>query len=305
VQHQVALMDGSSARGAGTIAAAAATRRVARVLRSTSKGESKVRALRLLVAAMDLTTLEGRDTPEHVHRLALRARRPAPDDTSIGPCAAVCVYPSLVACARRALEGSSVRVASVATAFPAGQVPLALRLADVQFALDEGADEIDMVIDRGAWLAGNESRVFDEIAAVRERCAARTLKVIVESGELGSLDNVRRAGEIALAAGADFLKTSTGKVQPAATLPVTLVLAQAIADHQASTGRLAGFKAAGGIRAAKQAIGYLRVVEDVLGSSALAPHRFRIGASTLLHDVLLQLEKERIGHYPAESAIAR
>jgi deoxyribose-phosphate aldolase len=212
-------------------------------------------------------------------------------------CAAVCVYPKLVPVAKAALAGSRVLVASVATAFPSGLSPLDVKLADVRRAVELGADEIDMVIDRGAMLAGEHGAVFDEIAAVKEACGAAHLKVILETGELGSYDRVRKASQIAMLAGADFIKTSTGKIVPAATPPVTLVMLEAIRDFYYATGRRIGMKPAGGIRTAKQALHYLVMVKETLGDAWLTPDLFRFGASTLLNDVLMQLEKERTGAY--------
>jgi deoxyribose-phosphate aldolase len=209
----------------------------------------------------------------------------------------VCVYPSHVATAKARLAGSGVKVASVATAFPSGQAPLDVKLADVRAAVDAGADEVDMVIDRGAFLSGRYARVYDEIARVREACGEAHLKVILETGELGTYDNVRRASLLAIAAGADFVKTSTGKVQPAATLPVTLCMLEAIRDVHDATGRIVGMKPAGGIRTAKGAIQYLVLVHETLGTGWLTPDLFRFGASTLLNDLLMQLRKQRTGAY--------
>jgi deoxyribose-phosphate aldolase len=248
---------------------------------------------------MDLTTLEGKDTPGKVRALCNKALLPLDSDPSIGPCAAICVYPNLVPVAKRALAGSSVKVASVATSFPSGQSPLDVKLADTRRAVELGADEIDMVIDRGAMLGGDYAKVYDEIAATKEASGAAHLKVILETGELGSYDVVRRASEIAIAAGADFIKTSTGKIQPAATPPVTLVMLEAIRDHFYATGRKIGMKPAGGVRTAKQSLHYLVLVKETLGDAWLTPDLFRFGASALLNDVLMQLEKERTGAYQA------
>jgi len=273
-----------------------AERAAALAKRSIKKG-SKVAALRLAVAVMDLTTLEGADTPGKVEALCAKARRPDPADPAVPPAAAVCVYPALVATAKHALAGSGVRVASVATAFPSGQSSLQVRLADVADAVAAGVDEIDMVINRGAFLAGRHREVFDEIVAVKQACGAAHLKVILETGELGTYDNVRRASVLAMAAGADFIKTSTGKVEPAATLPVALVMLEAIRDFHERTGRMVGFKPAGGVRTAKQAIQHLILVNETLGPDWLTPERYRIGASSLLNDCLMQLAKERTGRY--------
>jgi deoxyribose-phosphate aldolase len=272
--------------------------------RSLKKG-AKVAGLKLAVRMMDLTTLEGKDTPGKVHSLCRKAVAPWAVDPSIGPVAAVCVYPNLVPVARQALAGSGVKVASVATAFPSGQVPLDLKLAEVRRAVELGADEIDMVIDRGAMLSGDHAKVFDEIAATKQECGAVLLKVILETGELGSYDLVRKASEMAMAAGGDFIKTSTGKVQPAATPPVTLVMLEAIRDHYAATGRRIGMKPAGGVRTAKQSLHYLVLVKETLGDAWLTPDLFRFGASALLHDILMQLEKERTGVYPASDDFSK
>jgi deoxyribose-phosphate aldolase len=271
--------------------------RAAALAKRSIKKEAKVAALRLAVAVMDLTTLEGADTPGKVEALCSKARRPDQADPTVPPVAAVCVYPALVATAKRALAGSRVKVASVATAFPSGQSSLAVRLADVSDAVDAGADEIDMVISRGAFLAGRYRDVFEEILIVKDACGPAHLKVILETGELGTYDNVRRASMLAMAAGADFIKTSTGKVQPAATLPVALVMLEAIRDFHDRTGRAVGFKPAGGVRTAKQAIQHLVLVNETLGPDWLTPDRYRIGASSLLNDCLMQLAKERTGRY--------
>ena len=233
-----------------------AEERAASLSKRSIKQESKVAALRLAVAVMDLTTLEGADTVGKVEALCSKARRPDPSDPEVPAVAAACVYPSLVATAKRALAGSGVKVASVATAFPSGQASLAVRLGDVADAVEAGADEIDMVINRGAFLAGRDQEVFEEIVLVKEACGGARLKVILETGELGTLDNVRRASVLAMAAGADFIKTSTGKIQPAATLPVSLVMMEAIRDFHRETGRAVGFKPAGGIRTSKLATGH-------------------------------------------------
>jgi deoxyribose-phosphate aldolase len=271
--------------------------RAADLAKRSIKRAAKVTALRLAVAVMDLTTLEGQDTPGKVEALCSKARRPDPADPKVPPVAAVCIYPPLVPVAKRALQGSTVRVASVATAFPSGQASLRARLADVADAVEAGADEVDMVINRGAFLSGRYREVFEEIVAVKEACGGAHLKVILETGELGTYDNVRRASVLAMAAGADFIKTSTGKIQPAATLPVTLVMLEAIRDFHDRTGRMVGMKPAGGIRTAKQAVQYLVLVNETLGPDWLTPERFRLGASTLLNDCLMQLAKERSGRY--------
>jgi deoxyribose-phosphate aldolase len=266
--------------------------------RSIKKG-AKVAGLMLAVRMMDLTTLEGKDTPGKVRQLCAKARAPLEREPLVGPCAAVCVYPNLVPVAKAALDGSGVKVASVATAFPSGQFPLEVKLADVRCAVESGADEIDMVIDRSSMLSGEYAKVFDEIAATKEACGRAHLKVILETGELGSFDLVRKASELAIAAGGDFIKTSTGKVQPAATPAVTLVMLEAIRDHFHATGRRIGMKPAGGVRTAKQSLHYLVLVKETLGDAWLTPDLFRFGASALLNDVLMQLEKEKSGVYQA------
>lgn len=279
-------------------AVAVEERAVALGKRSIKKA-AKVAGLKLAVTMMDLTTLEGKDTPGKVRQMCQKALRPLDSDETIGPCAAVCVYPNLVPVAKQTLRGSSVKVASVATAFPSGQSPLAVKLDDTRRAVELGADEIDMVIDRGAMLTGDYAKVFDEIAATKEACGQAHLKVILETGELGSYDTVRKASELAIAAGGDFIKTSTGKIQPAATPAVMLVMLEAIRDHYYATGRRIGMKPAGGVRNAKQALHYLVIVKETLGDAWLTPDLFRFGASALLNDVLMQLEKERTGNYQA------
>jgi deoxyribose-phosphate aldolase len=271
--------------------------RAASLAKRSIKREAKLWALDLAIRMIDLTTLEGKDTPGKIRALAGKARRPDPTDPSIPSVAALCVYPNMIATAREALEGSTVKVASVSTYFPSGQASLAVKLDDVRSAVAAGADEIDMVIDRGAFLSGHYAQVFDEIVAVKEAAGDHHLKVILETGELETYDNVRRASVLAMAAGADFIKTSTGKVQPAATLPVTLVMLEAIRDFYAQTGRAVGMKPAGGIRTAKEAISYLTVLYETLGPDWMTPDRFRFGASTLLNDLLMQVRKERTGRY--------
>lgn len=272
------------------------------------KAQSKLDLLYLAIRMMDLTTLEGADTPARVRQMCHKALHPAtpaltealakiPGFRAIPSVAAVCVYPLLVPHAVKVLEGSGVHVASVATSFPSGQVSLASRLIDVREAVNAGADEIDMVINRGQFLAGEYQQVFDEIAAVREACGAAHLKVILETGELGTLDNVRLASDIAIAAGAHFIKTSTGKIVPAATPPVTLVMLQAIADHHRATGERIGMKPAGGIRTARQAITFLCMLHETLGSAWMTPDLYRFGASALLNDVLRQIYRQYTGRY--------
>jgi deoxyribose-phosphate aldolase len=271
--------------------------RAASLARRSIKREAKLWALDTVIRMIDLTTLEGKDTPGKVRALAGKALRPDPTDPSIPSVAALCVYPNMITTAKESLRGSSVKVASVATYFPSGATSLEVKLADVRAAVALGADEIDMVIDRGAFLAGEYGRVYDEIVAVKDTCEHAHLKVILETGELETYDNVRRASVLAMAAGADFIKTSTGKVQPAATLPVTLVMLEAIRDFHAQTGRAVGMKPAGGIRTAKEAIAYLTVLYETLGPDWMTPDRFRFGASSLLNDVLMQVRKERTGRY--------
>jgi deoxyribose-phosphate aldolase len=281
----------------GSVDAVALEARAAELAKRSIKRESKVFALELAIRMMDLTTLEGADTPGKVRAMCTKAMYPDPGEPSVPHVAAVCVYPSLVPVARRALEGSSVKIASVATAFPSGQAPLAVKLADVRAAVEAGADEIDMVIDRGAFLSGRIGQVYEEIVAVKEECGSAHLKVILETGELGSYDAVRRASLVAIAGGADFIKTSTGKVSPAATLPVTLCMLEVIRDVHDETGLVIGMKPAGGIRTAKQAVQYLCVLHETLGVDWMTPDLFRFGASSLLNDVLLQLRKQRTGIY--------
>jgi deoxyribose-phosphate aldolase len=261
------------------------------------KRASKLAALDLAVRCTDFTTLEGADTPGKVVQLCAKARRPDPQDPTIPPVAAVCVYPALVAVAARELSGSGVKVASVAGSFPAGLGPLTARLEEIGWAVNQGADEVDIVLDRCAFLSGRYGAAFDEIAASKQAAGSAHLKVILETGELGSYDQVRRASALAMAAGADFIKTSTGKISTSATLPVALCMAEAIREHHAATGVTVGLKVAGGIRTAKQAWQYLVVVSETLGAAWMTPDRLRLGASSLLNDLLLQIRKERTGRY--------
>lgn len=261
------------------------------------KTTAKAYALDLAIRMVDLTTLEGADTPGKVRALASKALRPDPSDPSCPATAAVCVYPDLVGVAKEVLGDAGVHIAAVATAFPSGRAALDIKLADTRDAVEAGADEIDMVIDRGAFLAGRYQQVFDEIVAVKEACGPAHLKVILETGELQTLDNVRRASWLAMLAGAHFIKTSTGKVQPAATLPVTLVMLEAVRDFREATGQMIGVKPAGGIRTSKDAIKFLVVVNEVAGPDWLDPDWFRFGASTLLNDLLLQRTKMATGRY--------
>jgi deoxyribose-phosphate aldolase len=274
-----------------------AEQRAAMLATRSIKTTAKAWAIDLAIRMVDLTTLEGADTPGKVRALTAKARRPDPTDPSCPAVAAVCVYPSMVPVAAEALRGSGIHLASVATAFPSGQAPLEVRLADTRAAVAAGADEIDMVLNRGAFLAGRYLEVFEEIVAVRAACGDAHLKVILETGELVTYDNVRRASWLAMLAGADFIKTSTGKVPVAATLPVTLVMLEAVRDFRAATGRQVGVKPAGGIRTAKDAIRYLVVVNETAGEDWLHPDRFRFGASSLLNDLLMQRNRLRTGVY--------
>jgi deoxyribose-phosphate aldolase len=273
--------------------------RAAAFTRRSVKAGAKLAGLKMVVSMMDLTTLEGKDTPGKAAFLCRKAIQPADPRYAVPSCAAVCVYPNLVRAAKAFCGSSGVRVAAVATAFPSGAMPLKVKLADTRIAVGDGADEIDMVIDRGAFLAGETTRVSDEIAAVKQACGAAHLKVILETGELGSYDAVRLASELAMHAGADFIKTSTGKIQPAATLPVTLVMLEAIRDFFYATGRRIGMKPAGGIRTAKEALAYLVLLAETLGDDWLTPELFRFGASTLANDVLMQIARLHDGRYQA------
>jgi deoxyribose-phosphate aldolase len=281
----------------GSVDAVALEERAATLAKRSIKREAKLFALDLAVRMMDLTTLEGADTPGKVSALTSKAIRPDPADLSVPSVAAVCVYPNLVPYAVERTQGTSVKVASVATAFPSGQSPTHVKVADARDAVEVGADEIDMVIDRGAFLSGRYAKVYDEIVQVREAVGEAHLKVILETGELGTYDNVRRASLLAMAAGADFIKTSTGKLPVAATLPVTLCMLEAIRDVFDETGRRVGMKPAGGIRQSKQAVQYLVQLYETLGPEWLTPDLYRMGASTLLNDVLMQIRKEKTGRY--------
>jgi deoxyribose-phosphate aldolase len=288
---------GSLMRGVRSVDEVGADERAASLAKRSIKKASKLWALDLAIRCMDLTTLEGSDTPGKAAAMCAKAIRPKPGDPTIPSVAAVCIYPSRIADCVEHLRGSGVKVASVATAFPSGQTFTSVKVSETEEAVKAGANEIDMVIDRGAFLSGDYQRVYDEIVAVKEACGAAHLKVILETGELGTYDAVRRASILAMAAGADFIKTSTGKTQPAATLPASLVMMEAIRDFVRETGRPVGFKAAGGIRTAKQAISYLVLTYETLGSDWMTPELLRLGASTLLNDVLMQIEKERTGAY--------
>jgi len=281
----------------GAIDQVAVEARAGELAKRSIKKEAKLFALELAIRCMDLTTLEGSDTPGKVAALCSKAIRPDPTDAHIPSVAAVCVYPNLVPTAVERLRGSGVKVASVATAFPSGQSPLEAKLDEVHWVVEQGADEVDMVIDRGAFLSGRYAKVYDEIVRVKEASGDAHLKVILETGELGTYDNVRRASLVAMAAGADFIKTSTGKLPSAATLPVALVMLEAIRDVHEETGRMVGFKPAGGIRNAKQAVQHLVLVHETLGTDWLTPDLYRQGASSLLNDILMQIRKERTGIY--------
>jgi len=271
--------------------------RVARFQTRSIKKESKVQGLKLALSMIDLTTLEGKDTEGKVKQLCYKAAHLHDVIPGIPSVAAVCVYPTFVKLAKKCLDGTGIKVASVATAFPSGQSTREVKITDTHFAVDNGADEVDMVISRGEFLEGNYAYVFDEITAVKEACGAARLKVILETGELSTLDNVRRASEIAIYAGADFIKTSTGKISPAATQPVTLVMLETIRDYYYKTGKMVGMKPAGGISTAKIALQYLVMLKETLGDKWLTNEWYRFGASSLANDVLMQLQKEQEGVY--------
>lgn len=279
--------------------------RVDRFCKRSIKKTSKVEGLKLALSMIDLTTLEGKDTPGKVRQLCYKAMHLHDRLEGLPTVAAVCVYPTYVKLAKSELEGSGINVASVATAFPSGQSSLETKLADTAFAVEQGADEIDMVISRGEFLAGNYNFVFDEIASIKEACGAAHLKVILETGELDTLDNVRRASELAMHAGADFIKTSTGKIQPAATLPVTYVMLDAIKDFYLQTGKMIGMKPAGGISTSKIALQYLVMLNEVLGEKWMNRNYFRFGASSLANDVLMQLAKTETGYYQSSNYFSK
>jgi deoxyribose-phosphate aldolase len=283
--------------GLSGVDAVGADARAAKLSTRSLKKSTKLNAIDLAISMVDLTTLEGNDTPGKVRSLCAKARRPDPSDESVPSAAAVCVYPDLVPEARRGVAGSTVKVASVATAFPSGRASLAVKLLDVRDAVAAGADEIDMVIDRGAFLSGRVGLVYDEVVAVKEACGDAHLKVILETGELVTYDNVRRASWLAMLGGADFIKTSTGKVSVNSTLPAALVMLEAVRDFAEMTGVLVGVKVAGGVRTTKDALRYLVVVNETAGAAWLTPDRFRIGASSLLNDLLMQRMKQRYGAY--------
>jgi deoxyribose-phosphate aldolase len=281
----------------GSIDAVSLEERAASLAKRSIKKEAKVWALEQAIRCIDLTTLEGADTPGKVAALSSKAIRPDPSDPTIPSVAAVCVYPNLVPTAVERLRGTGIKTAAVATGFPSGQYPTEIKVADVRSAVELGAEEIDMVIDRGAFLSGRYAKVYDEVVRTKEACGDAHLKVILETGELGTYDNVRRATLLAIAGGADFVKTSTGKISPAATLPTALCMLEAVRDVYDQTGRRIGFKAAGGIRQAKQAIQHLILVHETLGPDWLTPDLYRLGASSLLNDILMQLRKQKTGVY--------
>ena len=292
-QHSLEIVD----RIGGSVDAVGATERAASLSKRSIKKDSKAWALDLALRCCDLTTLEGSDSPGKIRQLASKAIRPAPGDSSIPSVAALCVYPRLVAVAAETLKGSGVHLASVATSFPSGQATLEARLAEIKQAVADGADEIDIVISRGAFLAGDEDTIFEEVAASVEAAGEAHVKTILETGELGSYDRIRRASLIAMAAGSHFIKTSTGKIGESATMPSALVMAEAIRDFAEFTGREVGLKVAGGIRASKDTVRYLVIVHETLGDDWLTPDRFRIGASSVVNDILMQIDFLRTGRY--------
>ncbi|MFY7668321.1 MAG: deoxyribose-phosphate aldolase [Crocinitomicaceae bacterium] len=271
--------------------------RVARFQTRSIKNESKRQGLKMVLNMIDLTTLEGKDTPGKVKQMCYKAQHLHDLHPGLPTVAAVCVYPSMVPIAKKELKNSSVKIASVSTAFPSGQAPMEVKITDTKFAVDAGADEIDMVISRGKFLSGEYNFVFDEIAAIKEACGNARLKVILETGELATLDNVRKASDIAIYAGADFIKTSTGKIQPAATMQVTYTMLMAIRDYFDETGIMVGMKPAGGISTSKLALHNLVMVKEILGDAWLNNHWFRFGASSLANDVLMQILKTETGIY--------
>lgn len=284
----------------GTVDQVGIEARVASLCKRSIKNQAKMSGLKMAISMMDLTTLEGKDSAGKVNAMCRKAIRPNEADSGIPSVAAVCVYPNMVPIAKKAVAGSSVKVASVATAFPSGLAPLNIKLDEVKRVVEMGADEVDMVINRGDFLAGDYAKMSDEIAQVKAACGSAHLKVILETGELETYDNVRLASFIAMQAGADFIKTSTGKAAVNATLPVTLVMLEAIRDYFYATGKKIGMKPAGGIRNAKQALQYLVVLNETLGDAWLTPELFRFGASTLLNDVLMQIVKQQTGRYQSD-----
>ncbi|TBR19810.1 MAG: deoxyribose-phosphate aldolase [Chitinophagaceae bacterium] len=271
--------------------------RASRFTKRSIKKETKLNGLFLTLNMIDLTTLEGKDSEGKVKQLCYKAQHLHDTYPGLPTVAAICVYPAMIRIAKKALAGSGIKIASVATGFPSGQVPQKVKIKETRFAVAEGADEVDMVISRGKFLAGEYNYVFDEIATIKDACGAARLKVILETGELGTMDKIRRASDIAMHAGADFIKTSTGKIQPAATMPVTLVMLEAIRDFYYQTGKMIGMKPAGGISKSKLALHYLVMVKETLGDAWMNNEWFRFGASSLANDVLMQIEKERTGNY--------
>ncbi len=279
--------------------------RIARFNTRSIKKASKVQGLKLALSMIDLTTLEGKDTQGKVKQLCYKAQHIADNLDNLPTVAAVCVYPNHVKTAKKSLLNSRIKVASVATAFPSGNSSLKIKLADTKIAVDSGADEVDMVISRGQFLEGNYNYVSDEIAAIKEACGLARLKVILETGELSTLDNVRKASEIAILSGADLIKTSTGKISPAATMPVTYVMLQTIRDHYDATGNMVGMKPAGGISTAKSALQYLVMLYETLGDAWMSNEWFRFGASSLANDIVMQLAKEEKGVYYSADYISK
>ena len=274
--------------------------RVTRLFSRSIKKDSKMQALYLALSMIDLTTLEGKDSEGKVKQLCYKAYHLHYKHPGLPNVAAICVYPTMVPIAKKALEGTGINVASVATAFPSGMANINAKLDEVKYVVDAGADEVDMVISRGRFLNGDYEYVSDEISQVKDACGKAHLKVILETGELVTLDNVRLASNIAMEAGADFIKTSTGKVSPAATPPVVLTMLEAIRDFQIKTGKKIGMKPAGGIGTAKQAIQYLVMIKDTLGDDWLSPNLFRFGASSLANDILMQIMKQSTGQYQSK-----
>lgn len=274
-----------------------AEERVSRLFKRSVKKDSKIAALKTTLSMIDLTTLEGKDSRGKVIQLCYKAAHLHDQYPSLPTVAAVCIYPNMVAVASEALQGTGIRTAAVATAFPSGMTSPEIKLDEVRQAVDDGADEVDMVISRGCFLRGDYNYVADEITAVKQACGDAHLKVILETGELGTLDNVRKASDLAMASGADFIKTSTGKIKPAATPPVVLVMLEAIRDYYYGTGRKVGMKPAGGISTAKRAVQYLVMLRETLGNEWLTPALFRFGASSLANDVLMQIVKQETGVY--------
>ncbi len=279
--------------------------RVARFTTRSIKKSSKMQGLKMTLSMIDLTTLEGKDTVGKVKQMCYKAAHLHDVIPNLPTVAAVCVYPTMVKTAKNSLKNTNIKVASVSTAFPSGQSTREIKIADTKFAVDNGADEIDMVISRGEFLSGNYNFVFDEIATIKEACGKARLKVIFETGELSTLDNVHKASDIAMYAGADFIKTSTGKISPAATMPVTLVMLEAIRDYYYATGRMVGMKPAGGISTSKLALHYLIMVNETLGSAWLSNEWFRFGASSLANDVLMQIAKETFGVYQSSDYFSK